>query len=83
MSFLLSGKAKVAEGLRSFRSRFGLNQTEFSVLCAVSLRTLQNLENQSVTPTGRTLAKIDSASSSSPRNTITTNTPSTAADLLS
>jgi transcriptional regulator with XRE-family HTH domain len=61
MTFLLSGRTKLADGLREFRLRYGLTQVEFAVLCRVSLRTLQNLENESVTPTGTTLAKIDSS----------------------
>jgi transcriptional regulator with XRE-family HTH domain len=57
--FLMGSPNDVSAGLRRFRSRHGLSQTDLATLSGVSLRTLQNLEAQGVRPSSMTVLRLD------------------------
>lgn len=57
-SFLLGEKKDIAAGIRRFRDKHGLSQSELAAMTNVSLRTLQNLEAQGVQASSVTVLKL-------------------------
>ena len=58
-AFLLSDKQAVAAGIREFRTRHDLSQTQLAVLSGVALRTIQYLEAKGTRPSPYTTMKLD------------------------
>jgi transcriptional regulator with XRE-family HTH domain len=58
-SFLLGNRATLAAGIRRFRDRHQLSQSELAVLSGVSLRTIQGLEAESTRPSSLTIMRLD------------------------
>jgi len=59
-AFLLGEPKALAAGVRQFRAKYDLSQAELSVLSGISLRTVQYLEGERVTPNPLTLMRLDS-----------------------
>jgi len=57
--FLLGNREDVAAGIRLFRVKNELSQSELASLSNVSLRTIQNLEGRGVRPSLLTAIKLD------------------------
>ena len=57
--FLLGNREEVCAGLRYFRERHQLSQSQLATLSNVSLRTVQNLEGRAVRPNPMTAMKLD------------------------
>jgi DNA-binding transcriptional regulator YiaG len=57
--FLLGDSDELAAGIRRFRSKYDLSQSDMAAHSNVSLRTLQYLEGQGGRPTPLTVLKLD------------------------
>lgn len=58
-AFLLGEPKDLAAGLRDFRERHQLSQSQLAVASNVSLRTLQGLEAESTRPNSLTIMRLD------------------------
>lgn len=58
--FLLGNREDVAAGLRLFRAKNELSQSELAILSGVSLRTIQSLESERTRANPLTLMRLDS-----------------------
>jgi transcriptional regulator with XRE-family HTH domain len=58
-AFILGEPQDVAAGVREFRTKHNLSQSELAAMSNVSLRTIQYLEGQGTQPTSYTVMRLD------------------------